>query len=495
MASPRKDDGKNSLGGKLDLDPRMAAAMKVTGIRETHIEAKPAPAEDLSGTSRERACTRHEFFERKRKKLLQELEMTADNLSDDDILTILSPKAREEVAATAELEALFAEEKDKVDKQKERMKAELQRELALEMEKKQALEADQRRTEEARRRAAEVEREKAEEFVRKQEERLKQEAKREEILKKAAAIEHQKRRDTAKMLAESTARATKLANEKVRERQQALEDRRRKIVDIAERNLQLQEALEEGLISKHNECLRKEMEQAGRVQQSNMAQAEKMQEKKGGFAEKMAYVQETQSQQAQERVKSRQQSIEKMNTARMHYKKHLEEVAEKTRQNREKEVAKFEANRQARRRERVEWLKEWKSRMAESNAKSVEVREKYMEDTVGKSMDTRAVFQDLFRENRERIEKSEECAREQTLAKIQAVQSKIDSKREQKQQLLEYRTSTLKEVMVGKAKLNELRVIIREKSSKKVNPILKQFDLPLLPSGASKDGEEGEPRS
>merc|ERR1712192_261406 len=82
---------------------------------------------------------------------------------------------------------------------------------------------------------------------------------------------------------------------------------------------------------------------------------------------------------------------------------------------REKESLKFEQTKATLQQERRAWIKKMKAEVEQSEKRSLEVREKYQKEMVH---DKKDVYKEIVKQNRERLDRAEDCAREQTLQKI-----------------------------------------------------------------------------
>jgi hypothetical protein len=264
------------------------------------------------------------------------------------------------------------------------------------------------------------------------------------------------------------------------------------MADIADRNLQHQQAMEAQKDMQKESDMQKEHELQLRLEQARQEKISKAEERKREFTSKMNSVREEQKRQEQEREKAYGENVAKLNAAREQGQQLLKQKAESSRESREKHVEKFTANKIARRKEKREEITALKSKISTDFARSIEVREKFMEENVGKKSDFRDIFTEIVQQNKARLQRSDECAREQIIAKVQATKDKIDGLLTQRQQVLDYRNAAHKESMKGKTHIKRLKEIVNDASTKRINQVLKELDMPLLPTEASKEGEEGE---
>eukprot|EP00971_Amphidinium_carterae_P019129 376688-Amphidinium_carterae.1 len=66
------------------------------------------------------------------------------------------------------------------------------------------------------------------------------------------------------------------------------------------------------------------------------------------------------------------------------------------------------------------------------------LREQYLANTVGEKAANRALFREIVDMNKERLQRSNDTARELTLAKIQVGNAKLDAEKEQRNKALKY---------------------------------------------------------
>eukprot|EP00927_Polykrikos_kofoidii_P028032 TRINITY_DN24538_c0_g1_i1.p1 TRINITY_DN24538_c0_g1~~TRINITY_DN24538_c0_g1_i1.p1 ORF type:complete len:526 (+),score=163.22 TRINITY_DN24538_c0_g1_i1:166-1578(+) len=466
--------------------------MKVTGISPADlVEQKPPQEEGLSATQKDMQRLRYELFEKKRRQLLHELEVTAEALDDSYVELILTPKTGED-GATAEIESALEVERVKAEKMRARMKEETQKEVINELDKKQAFEQTVREKDEPKKRSPEAENQRHDEIKKKEEERMKEAARRSEIATKSLQSERERRREIQNKINEAHARVSKLMDEKNTERQAAIEERRRKMAEIASRNMRQEKAQEDKIFAKHDAELQRERDFADRRLQKQEVHSAKVDKQ----VEKFATARQNALDHLDKKDEERQQKWKDMNDkckeAKTLQAQKTEEIAEKAKSIREKEVAKFATNRQTKLREKRQWIHNVRANLQDGIEKSVDLREKNLEENVQRSADLRNILKDIVQSNRDRIARSEECAREQTLAKIQTTSAKIDNMLQHRKEIIDFRTSAVKDFMVGKSQMLELKRILRDSSVKRANQILKDLDMPLVPTQAVKEGEDGE---
>lgn len=486
MASSRTDEIP-----KLDMEsPRIIAAMKVTGIDVADLtECKMPELSPNSSRKEESLQRRADLMDRKRRQLIKELDDTAAALDESLVDAILSPSSIE-ASMAMDAQELLEVEKQKIDGKREKVKDEIQKELEREMERKQAFENTQKSREEWRKRVKERRDGRAEEISKREDERNKRDAKMDDKLKSARKGEIDRRRDLQKKLVETEKRVAKVVD--VRQQNYALEqeERRKKISDIAQRNLENRQADEDEKIRKLELSLQREREREERRQKAHEKNSTQAEQKRAKFSDKMTFVSERLQEEHQRREDNYKEHVDKLDSVRQAGKEHNLEVAQRARTAREKDLGKWQSNRERLRKDYRERMGAMRAEFSESHAKSIEVRERHLEENVYRKAEMKGYLVELVDQNKARIARSDACAREQTLAKIRHTQDKIESHLDQRRQILEYRTNALKDEMVGKTQLNDLKTIMRDASTQRINQILKELDMPLLPTEPAK--EEGE---
>lgn len=485
MASPRKDEMP-----KLDMDsPRVVAAMKVTGIDAADLVEVKLPELSPNGRKEEGLQRRAELMDRKRRQLLRELDDTAAALDDSLVEAILSPSAIEASMAVSANELLQAE-KAKIDQRRERAKGEIQKELEREMERKQAFESTQKSREDWRKRVKERHEGRAEDVAKREDARRRHDANMDEKFKTATKLERDRRRELQKKLLETEERVAKHVELRQQQLASEQEERRKKLSDIAQRNFEHRQADEDEKCRRIEESLQRERERderRQRAQEEAWAQAE---QKRSKFSDKMSVVNERLQEEHQKREDTYRENAEKLERFRQAGKDHRAEIAERARTAREKELTKWQANKEVRRKEYRERMTKTRAEISEGHARSVEVRERHLEDSVYKKAELRGYLQELVEQNKARISRSDACAKEQTLAKIRHTKDKIENHLDQRRQIMVHRTNARKDEMVGKARVHVLKTTMRDASTKRINQILKELDMPLLPTETAK--EEGD---
>jgi len=461
--------------------------MKVTGIERAEIIEIPMPEADPNVPRGENQLRRFELMERKRRQLIRELEDTAAALDETIVEAILSPTAADDLIEKDAHDTLN-EEKRKIDVRRERVNREIQKEVEREMERNKAHDSDKKGREDWRRRLKEKNDEKAEELARRYDEIRRRTDKQEETLNKLSKEEWNKRKETMRKINETNERVTRQWEEKKQAWQNLSEERRRKIAEIVQKSMDIQKGVEDENIRKFEIMRQKQSEREERMQK---AAEEALHQKRSKFADKMTVVSKKMQDKQDQRERTYEENLKRLEQARQAGKLHQEEVAERVRTAREKEMDKWQANRESRRKETQEKMKKLKAELSDSHAKSLEVQQRHLEETVYRKADLNRSFHDLVEQNKARIGRAEESAREQTLAKIRHTKDKRSTQLSAQMQVINYRNNAIREELIGRTHLNQLKLTMQDASTKRVNQLLKEFEMPpLLSEAAKEEGEE-----
>mmetsp|Transcript_79310 Transcript_79310/g.137514 ORF Transcript_79310/g.137514 Transcript_79310/m.137514 type:complete len:496 (-) Transcript_79310:114-1601(-) len=492
MTTPRnRDDGTSAM--RLDLEsPRITAAMKVLGIDEKDLQATKVPEEAAKDSPRAEVMLRkQELMDRKRRQLIREIEMTADALDEDALEAILSPTSMES-AEEVDLKELLDLEKKKIDSKRERVKLDLQKEISREMESKQLHEANQKSRDEWKKRLEEKQKGTKEEIMKRQDEKIKRDQKMDDKLKSVAKAEWQKRREMMKKLNETNERVSKQIADRKQMWADVQEERRKKMGEIAQKNLDFRMADEEEKLRKHERNAQREREREARLERLEEEAHQKKEDNRSKFSEKMQIVNDRLRQETQKKEKSFQENQEKWKVVHQQGATLREEASQKVRTARDKDFNKWQSNRNTQRRNYVERMKEMKQEVQAADQRSKETRANHLEESVYKKAEMRSYLAEVVEQNKARITRSDEYEREQMLAKIRATKNKIETHCETKKQIVNYRTNALRDEMQGRAQLQVLKSVVRDASTKRINQILKEFDMPLMSIEPAKEGEEGQ---
>merc|ERR1719272_1028539 len=98
----------------------------------------------------------------------------------------------------------------------------------------------------------------------------------------------------------------------------------------------------------------------------------------------------------------------------------------------------------------------------------------------------------MVHETKARIQRADEYARKQTIARVQSNAQRVQALMEQKDILHKQRAQMQKEALMERSTMKNTIEGIKDPQPKKVNHLLKAMDLPLLPTGEHTQGEEGQ---
>eukprot|EP00747_Dinoflagellata_sp_TGD_P193060 gnl/TRDRNA2_/TRDRNA2_58743_c0_seq1.p1 gnl/TRDRNA2_/TRDRNA2_58743_c0~~gnl/TRDRNA2_/TRDRNA2_58743_c0_seq1.p1 ORF type:complete len:509 (+),score=168.54 gnl/TRDRNA2_/TRDRNA2_58743_c0_seq1:88-1614(+) len=492
---PDDDAFRDSTAAKLDLDnPRILAAMKVTGVTEKDLEYRPmGPDDGKKGAVAERAESKRmmllDMQERKRQALIREVETTASALNDADIEQLLSPRLFERAEMADEVRELYDKEKASIDKYREKVKLMMQNEASKAMEQKQTYEHGNKSNEEYKKRLKEKHDEKMEEVAKKKEEVMKKTQKIAEAQVAHAKAEFEKRKEIMTKMKSDAERVGKKKDDDRSMWNGIAEDRRRKMADIATRNMENLQADQQRRVEEHQD---RERELEMRMQAVAERREAQVSDKRTHMDNKMREVSNLQVQQAQDRENAWKETSRKLTAAREQAVVNKKELVEQVKTKKQVFLDKYTTNRQNLRQQRREFVNKLKAEVNESTARVAQVREQHHAGTLGRAIDQREVMKSIVAENKARLERSQDCVREQTLAKIQATREKADTLISQREELSAYRIFAQKEYMIGRAQLEELKLAMRDSSLGKANNILKELDIAPIEKRVVKEGEEGE---
>lgn len=478
MAS-RKDDIP-----RLDLDsPRIIAAMKVTGIEFSEIaEAKSSEVDDEGAQDSLRSRT--PLMERKRRQLLREVEDTAAALDESVVDAILSPSPVEAQSARS----LAEHEKRKIDDRRQRAKAEMQRELQREIEKKQAYESSQREKMDSKKRTKEKNDDKDAILAKRYEEVARRHDKQEEMLNRLKKDANEQRKETVRKLEEGNQRVGKQAEERKQAWATLSEDRSRKMAELVQRNMDHKRVETENQMKRAAASLAKQREREERMQKQA---SEALQTKRSKFADRMTAVSKTMNDQQAERERQFKENTERLERARQAGRDLHAELSERVRSTREKETEKWMNNREQQKKDNRAHVQKLRAEINDGHQKSVEVREKFLQETVYHYAKTKGCMEEIVQQNKARLSRSGECQREQTLAKIRLTKDKLESRVDQRREVSKYRTDAIRDELVGRTQLSEVKYeLMNDASNKRINQLLKEIGMPLLSNEHAK--EEGD---
>lgn len=473
----------------LDIDPQcLAAAMRVTGISEEDLVmlAPLSPEEALAEPPL--AARRREVHERRRQACLEELQRAAGTIDRKKNESNESPLDDDDI----ERSVLQALEKDyqRVDRMKSSYKRNVSKAVDRQVERKRELQATQRAREEREERSRQAQAQKAAAAAKTVAERAQNQQKREQQLAECAARERARTTEVAQKLREQGHRMHALLDEKARERQEAVEARRRKMAENIDRSIKAREARDAQAVASFTERLERDDQRRDRMHQAIEEKALEVRERREKHCVKSPPAQN--GSMDQDRLERVSTLLENAQTARH---ARIAEVSERTRAAREKEFERFARSRQEKAAERRQRAKMIKQRWNESYDKSQDLRQQHSEEAAQRKTEMRSILDDLVKQNKARNERREDCKRELTLDRIRAEKVKFERIVEQRQHLSDERATARKDFVLARMHLTELETLRPDTCSKRVNQLLKKLGAPPLEATPrARDGEEGEQR-
>lgn len=507
MLAKVKDAGKSrgnrfadneTIDHGLDLqNPRTIAALKVTGIQLSDLELDPQPAEGSSDIE----IRRHEVKSLKVNRLLGELRETAESLDTRDVDALISGPGR------VDERAVFQEEKARIDKQRERAKAELQRRAAWEVETQQAVIRQSKDLDIMSRRIAEQKEEKA------RKESAWREAKRTKVETNIKAARDRQMEDRKRMMDKIKETDERVDNnlENILKERGARKGWVQEKADEAARRLQEHEyTLFQTAMRKHLNNTKRTAELEGWIDRRDKDQMRSQMEAKGHSDCRRQAVLDGQATDAQEREKAATRTLRKLEKAREHAATNWSLLAETAKEKRTQQLERWTQNRQAQTAERRKRDQDMRAAMNKSGERTAQVVAEYRQATIGRYTGIRQIFDELVAENKERLDRSDETTREHRLDKISYQKACGESRDDQKKQANSYRVECFRERVAGQTQVEELHYLLnlsmrssspsrsgaRSAASaaigNRVNNILTDLGVPIPESTGVAEGEEAE---
>mmetsp|Transcript_27071 Transcript_27071/g.62602 ORF Transcript_27071/g.62602 Transcript_27071/m.62602 type:complete len:484 (-) Transcript_27071:69-1520(-) len=468
---------------KLDLaSPRVLAAMKLLGLHEQDLEVPNR------GSQTERSHNeqyRLEVLEARRHNLLRDVQQKAQLLQDEHVDTILTSDA----ASTSEKEqsVVFDDLRCRIDNGRERDKAVLERKIAGQLKKREMREAYDSKWEATSLRVKESKQEEETDSTKRLEAKQR---KIEERIAAAAKEEVANRRKVLEKMQESSKRTQKQLDVRMKRLEEARDERMKKMAQASERNEKHEMEEQQSKLKQHHQVLerRKELDAWKEKQREETLKASE--ERSTRFMQRMQQVEEALKEQLALREKACLETLDKLEKARQAAAQAKDDVIERVKLHREKEEKKWAENRRRVAEARREKVSTWKSSLASKDERGQTLREQYLANTVGEKAANRALFREIVDMNKERLQRSNDTARELTLAKIQVGNAKLDAEKEQRNKALKYHAEVLKETLTHRALVGELSLAA---PPKRVNQVLQELGMEaraLPPEGKVKEGEE-----
>jgi len=492
--------------------PQVVAAMKVTGIQEEDLTSPPPPLRlaqsarlqisdqaatgggDKSGsnTARERAlATSKELWERKQRQLLQTVEEIASHLDEANVEQILHPTQIDEEKMAEQ----YSKHQKVVETMRRRNEAQLQREAGREITSKAAKEEGANKMDALEKRMAEQAAETREAMKLEADKRKAKLAKAQETVKQVKKADWQKQKDSVVKQKEKGEAITKREEEKKVSHEQHRAEKAEKRDHFQDLVRQHEQATFERKVQRYESDQQKDKDLAERLQRQQQERREELQERQYKFAGKVQQAIEEQLQQEANRNNNFLERVTKVDKAREMAVANRNETVEAIKARREKELTKWGTNRLHIQQERKEKHVGRKKANAEGQEKAEANRDRYLEEQLLARSGNRGLLLDVVDQNRSRNQRAEEHAMNQALAKIERDALKKDTDKLQREQVQAYRGEVIKDFMHGRQRVEELRRIDPQKgesSKKRVNDMLREFNMAPLKEGKPKEGEEGE---
>jgi len=474
----------------------MIAAMKVTGIQPADLELELAPPENGS----EKEMRRHEVMERKRYNLVRELQEAAESLDTRDVDALISGPGR------VDEHTVFLEEKAKIDKQRERARAELQRKAAWEVESQQAVIRSARDWENTARRIAEQKEEKAKQ----EQDRL--EARRLKVEGNVKAARERQRDERQRIISKLKETNDKVSNNLealLKERESRRGETQAKVEENQRRLEKHQEMEEEAKYRKHMNNAKRMDELEGWIERRDKDLAKAQMDAKAHFSDRIHIVEEKKAAEAQERQKTASMHWKKLEKARENAALAENAKAENAKEKRTQRLEKWTLNRQAKNKERRTRQQQLQSALNMSAERSAQLVNEYREATIGRYAGVREIFTELVQENKERLDRSDETTREHRIGRITFEKARTESREDQKRQATCYRVEAFRERVAGQTQVEELHHLLnlslRAQSPRsggrnsatptirnRVDAILTELGVPITEKTEGAGGEETE---
>lgn len=487
MGGTRMEEISADLGFELD-DPRIVAAMRVTGITLYDLELPIPDTKDLPPAEQDRQQRRYDCLHLKRQALVRELQTAAQALDDSYVEAILSPRVEEPVN-TRQLQATLKKEKEKAEKQRMWIRQQLQRRLEADLAKAQ----DQHGGGGSAGSGGKADHASLEELKRMKELREEKETKKAEALVQARSREQEQRLGCAKKLREQSDRVSSCLGIKEESRQAALEERHKKMADIADRSLRHTLQFQERQRQRYEEIIAKDHKLAEKRDQKQEDAAMNQHEQQNKFSNKQDVVKEALLKQEQRREEMYHEARAKQAKTAEEREARNKEIMEKSSEKRQKDLDRLQAKQESNKLERRAWVKQIKDNILSGSLTSRQVREKQLTTKQAGAPLQAEIYSEVVRRNRDRIERSDAWGREQTLNRIQQTNARIDTLLDERKAIVHYRLETQKDLMIGKDKLILMKRTMGDSpSAKQVNQILKELDLPALVETVAKDGDDVE---
>jgi len=480
--------------------PRVRAAMTILGVTERDLTKLPDSAADswandyeLMEPNRELALQRVETRNRKVEELTSEVSKFCALLSEQEVEQMLKDPEEETSILLEHLNesrrGLMDTEFQKLARLKEKTKESVMKVVQQELDTKKAQQDRKKKLEEEemRLRALKVDKEKA--IVIRKDKAAKEREKREAQFQKTAEEMREHTKGLLAKLSASEQRAASKATEKAALLRQQNHEAQKRAEETYERRLNnlAQER-------QHREKLcyaqrQRDVEIHERLEELNRSNLESAEMTRHEFQRKIQTAQERLAQiQAEKEVKLKE-SAQNLDFRRDAGRVVMEDKVKKVRQKREAFAVKVRENRE-RTKEREKEEQKTRPNYHSTLEQKAQNRDLMLHATVQKQQAGAHIVTEIVQMNKERLERAQEHSRKVIIANMKAKSARVDNLKKLKQEVQDQRLQTVKNAMEEKEALKMKLSTVRDASPKRINKMLKEYDLPLL--GGKQENENAE---
>lgn len=519
MASKRTDQSPEdkSRMDQIPVDlssPRVQAAMRITGATVQNLTPRPLgdlKKEGMTESQAQLAKVRHEKNEDRRKRLLQEIQETANALQEADVDALLSPTT---IAPTSQVtlspqskefdklltpsmkdlfDKMLDKQKDDMEETKKRSRSEIQRMLGEKIGASERKEHGDKKAEDERKVLADFKKEQKVTLAATVEARKKKHEKNAERLAEMEKAERKRMRELSTKLKETCdvafekAKQTRMGDEGKRQ------ENRERMERINASKHRFQEELHGQRVEKYErQIMNEEILKDRRIEEKHMHMLQKQDEWGAKFTKKMNSVQMKQIEDEQKRETNYKESSEKHESARDRAEELQKEKLQALAAEKTKRWNKLGTNQVANKEAYKLQVKEFRRKTTAGVDAALTYRDSVRGGAVQKLQDSREMVTSMVEETKARIKRADEYARKQTIARVQSNAARVQALMEQKDYLHKQRAANQKDCLIEKSHMKTTIECIKDPQPKKVNQLLKAMDLPLIPTGEHKEGEEGQ---
>lgn len=517
--------------------PRVQAAMRIMGATVQNLTPRPPPdlkKEGMTAAQAELAKTKHEKSEIRRKRLVQEIDDTANALQEADVDALLSPnvvspeknllsphkkgltpsmkdlmadkkddhegssnvKSSKDGRVTTMqdmLERMAIKQKDDFEETRKQTKADIGRMLTEKEESYNRHEKECEKLEKEKEILREINKEKKREALERAQRRDAKHMKNAERLQEAQKAERAKMRERWTEKKEKLDVAFEKAKEKSGDESKKQENKERMERFLESRSklgidVQKQRRIEAYQMQVAEEPILKDR----RLEEKHAQMLQKQDEWGAKFTKKMNYVHLKQHEDEVKRETEFKERAEKLGSARERADELQKEKLSTLAAEKSKRLAKLGTNQAANKEAYKEQVKKWKQVSIAGVERVNTFRESRQDDAKQKLIETRDMMTGMVQEEKARIKRADDYARNQTIARVTSNAARVQALMEQKDALLKSRAAAQKEALIEKSHMKVTIEMLKDPHPKKVNQIRKDLDMPLLVTGENKEGEEGQ---